>query len=182
MLNLPLIEDRLALRVVGYDYSLSGFVDNEFPGNPQFDLSAIFGFVFIGAPFPPGTIVSPGVPASTAEDVNTEDTSGGRVSLLWRPAEQLDVQFTYVEQDSRMGSGSPDIDSRIGEYSNSHGIDHFQDQELVDDLRIANLAVDYSFDGFSLISSTSYTERDLVQRRDASTFPCSTSASTFPGG
>ena len=182
MLNLPLIEDRLALRVVGYDYSLSGFVDNEFPGNPQFDLSAIFGFVFIGAPFPPGTIVSPGVPASTAEDVNTEDTSGGRVSLLWRPAEQLDVQFTYVEQDSRMGSGSPDIDSRIGKYSNSHGIDHFQDQELVDDLRIANLAVDYSFDGFSLISSTSYTERDLVQRRDASTFPILNFGVYFPWG
>ena len=53
MLNLPLIEDQLALRVVGYDYSLSGFVDNRFPGNPEFDLSAIFGFVFIGAPFPP---------------------------------------------------------------------------------------------------------------------------------
>ncbi|MDE0348793.1 MAG: TonB-dependent receptor [Gammaproteobacteria bacterium] len=182
MLNVPLIEDRLALRVVGYDYSLSGFVDNEFPGNPQFDLSAIFGLVFIGAPFPPGTIVSPGVPPSTAEDVNQEDTSGGRVSLLWRPTDQLDVRFTYMGQDSRMGSGSPDIDSRIGKYSNSHGIDHFQEQELGDDLSIANLVLDYRFDGFSLISSTSYTERDLGQRRDASTFPVLNFGVYFPWG
>ncbi len=182
MLNLPVIEDRLALRVVGYSYSLSGFVDNEFPGNPQFDLSAIFGFVFIGAPFPPGTIVSPGVPASTARDVNQEDTSGGRISLLWRPTDQLDVQFTHIQQDSSMGPGSPNIDSRIGEYSNSHGIDHFQAQELGDDLSIANLVVDYSFDGFSLISSTSHTQRDLVQRRDASTFPVLNFGAYFPWG
>ncbi|MCY4563995.1 MAG: TonB-dependent receptor plug domain-containing protein, partial [Gammaproteobacteria bacterium] len=180
MLNLPLIEDRLALRVVGYDYQLTGFVDNHFPGNPEFDLSAIFGFVFIGAPFPPGTIVSPGVPASTAEDINEEDTSGGRVSLLWRPSEQLDVQLTYVTQDSRMGPGSPDIDSTIGDYANSHGIDHFQEQELGEDLDIANLVIDYSFGDVSLISSTSYTERDLAQRRDASTFPVLNFGVYFP--
>ncbi len=182
MLNLPLIEDRLALRVVGYDYQLTGFVDNHFPGNPEFDLSAIFGFVFVGAPFPPGTIVTPGVPASTAEDINAEDTSGGRVSLLWRPSEQLDVQLTYVTQDSRMGPGSPDIDSTIGDYANSHGIDHFQEQELGDDLDIANLVIDYSFGDVSLISSTSYTERDLVQRRDASTFPVLNFGVYFPWG
>ena len=182
MLNLPLVEDQLALRVVAYDYQLSGFVDNQFPGNPEFDLSAIFGFVFVGAPFPPGTIVSPGVPAATAKDVNEEETSGGRVSLLWQPSDQLDVQFIYVDQNTSMHPGSNDIDSSIGEYANSHGIDHFQKQELGDDLNIANLVIDYSFGDFSIISSTSYTERDLVQRRDASTFPVLNFGVYFPWG
>ena len=182
MLNLPLVEDQLALRVVGFDYQLSGFVDNRFPGTPELDLSPIFGFVFIGAPFPPGTIVSPAVPASTDKDVNEEHTSGGRVSLLWRPSEQLDVQFTYVDQNTSMGPGSSDIDSTVGKYANAHGIDFFQKQELGDDLNIANLVIDHSFDKFSLISSTAFTERDLVQRRDASTFPVLNFGVYFPWG
>jgi len=72
MVNIPLVEDKLALRLVGFRAKEAGFIDNIFaPGLP--------------GPFGPTS----GAPYDNSEfvgdDVNSATTTGGRAALRWTP-------------------------------------------------------------------------------------------------
>jgi len=82
MVNIPLVEDKLALRLVGYVAEEPGYIDNvlgESPGG-QFDNSEWVG-----------------------SDVNDVKTYGGRAALRWTPSDAWTIDgtamFQEVEQD-----------------------------------------------------------------------------------
>ena len=74
--NIPLIQDRLALRLVAYKDQIGGFIDNIVPAQTAIDYSAAFAT-------PPGTLVTPAIDAFTRKDINDEDTWGARAALRW---------------------------------------------------------------------------------------------------
>ncbi len=74
--NVP-VTDNLALRFVGYHYDNSGFID--------VDLLHAFG-------------------PDSAENVDTENTRGGRVALKWDITENIGFEATYLYQQVDVGS------------------------------------------------------------------------------
>jgi iron complex outermembrane receptor protein len=158
MLNLPLINDVLALRVVGSQASTSGWIDRIVVGD-----------------FPPATTtVQPGdtrgnvLAAPVLADYkqsNAETLKGGRVSLLWKPTDQLTITpsvfFQVINQD-----GPSDYDSSPGTLA------HYQPFDIAepysDSITINALNVNYKFDGFDLTSATSYWHRESRMIQDNS--------------
>jgi len=71
-LNLPIANDKLALRVVGWYVNDSGFIDQ------------------------------PRIPAGRVANVNTDETSGGRAQLRYTPTSELSItaSATYQKQHS----------------------------------------------------------------------------------
>ena len=79
--NLPLIDDRVALRATGYSYQDGGFIDNV-----GLESNQSFGRI--------------------ARDVNTSNVAGGRLQLRVRASDVLDLNFKLLRQQSRLG-GNP---------------------------------------------------------------------------
>ena len=146
MVNLPLGE-RAALRVVGYYNELAGFIDAFQPGGGR------------------------------DKDVNGGDKSGGRVALLFRPIENLAItpRVIYQKLDT---DGFPRIDIynilgnpftttepavNLGERGQFTQLE----EGLEDDFGLADLTIDYDFGFATLTSISSYTDREVVVTRDA---------------
>ena len=97
IVNIPLIENKLAARVAGGYLRDAGFIDS-------------VGRVAVGAgnvpvPSVAGDLNSGFVVLPPAEDVNDTDKWWVRASLLWQPTENISVNFLYqhedIEQDDR---------------------------------------------------------------------------------
>jgi len=100
MVNIPLVEDKLALRLVGFHVKEAGFIDNILaPGLP--------------GPFGPTS----GAPYDNSEfvddDVNSATTSGGRVALRWTPNETWTIDASAIYQKLDL-DGMGDVDLSEG--------------------------------------------------------------------
>ncbi len=96
MANIPLIEDTLALRLVGFTSDDAGWVDNILGTSPG------------------GTFTNAGL---NRKDVNKSTTSGGRVALRWTPNEKWTIDAQAVFQDTS-SHGFGDIDLADSFYAN----------------------------------------------------------------
>jgi len=95
VLNVPLIENRAAFRLTTYSRSDDGFVDNL---APQTDVRhPLFGQM--------GPLSN-----EQFENVNTDETRGGRLQLLLQGTDQWKVLFRLYHQDTRTG-GYPTEDT-----------------------------------------------------------------------
>jgi outer membrane receptor protein involved in Fe transport len=123
MVNIPLVEDKLALRLVGFHVKEAGFIDNILaPGLP--------------GPFGPTS----GAPYDNSEfvddDVNSATTSGGRVALRWTPNETWTIDASAIFQNLDVdGMGDVDLsegpheDDVIGELEQiRYGDEKFKDE------------------------------------------------------
>jgi iron complex outermembrane recepter protein len=145
--NLPL-GDTAALRVVGYNNELAGFIDSYYPGR------------------------------AVREDVNGGSKRGGRIALLFQPNENLSItpRIVYQELESE-GYPRIDVYSILGNpfttteppISPSERGQVTQFEEGIDDqFTLADLKVEMGIGGLTLTSVTSYTDREVVVLRDAS--------------
>jgi iron complex outermembrane receptor protein len=139
--------DTAAARIVVYEHHLPGFIDSIQPNG------------------------------SIKKDVNDGDRTGVRLSVLWKPTEQLSITPRFVYQNLTTNGypredaynilGNPYMTTQpavtIGErqqYTQQHeGID--------DNFGLADLKVDYDFGPATLTSITSYTYRRVTVVRDA---------------
>ncbi len=157
MVNLPLIDNILALRVVGSENETSGWIDrivaNPFPlaggnpvGNTRGDVQAA-----------PVTARYPGS--------NAYQTYNLRATLLWQPVEGLSITPAYFHNTSTQ-SGISAYDSDPGTLA------HYQPfniaEPLTDSLTAYSLNVNYAFSGFDLTSSTARWSRYSTQVEEAS--------------
>jgi iron complex outermembrane receptor protein len=160
MVNLPLVGDTLALRIVGTYSHTSGWVDRiVVPGLPL-ETNPIQGFY--GATR--GDALSS--PASHIYNkVNDEYLQGARASLLFKPADRLSITGGIFYQ--RINQGGPNaFDSDPGTFAHYEPFDipePFSDQVQVDSLTI-NLALD----PFTITSATGYWTRTSRQTQDIS--------------
>ena len=159
MLNAPIIDDKLALRVVATYGHDSGWIDRivvpNFPleSNPT---SALF-----------GTTRGPvaGVPGSQVyKGVNDDTTTSLRASLLIKPTDRLSITPSIFYQKINQG-GMNAYDSDPGTYA------HYEPfnipEPFSDGFTVYSLTGNYDFDAFSVTSATGYWTRRSTQVQDA---------------
>jgi iron complex outermembrane receptor protein len=154
--------DTTAMRLVGYHNELPGFIDSVYPGRGQ------------------------------REDVNGGTRTGGRVSLLFQPSEQVSITPRIVYQKLET-DGFPRVDVfnilgnpytttqpaiRVGEREQVTQIG----EGLEDDFLLADLRMEFGIGDFTLTSITSYTDREVTVVRDATQLTGSVSFSPLGGG
>jgi len=157
MVNLPLIDDTLALRVVGTENYTSGWIDRIVAGS-----------------FP----LAGGNPVGTARgDVqnapiekqypgsNAYQTYAARVTLLWKPTENLSITPSFFHTTSTQ-NGISAYDSAPGTLAHYQPFDIAE--PLTDSLTAYSLNVNYSFPTFDLTSSTARWTRNSSQVEEAS--------------
>jgi outer membrane receptor protein involved in Fe transport len=157
MVNVPIIDDTLAIRVVGSEDYTSGWIDrivaDPFPlvsGNPD---GTVRGDVQ-NAP------VEKQYPGSNAYQIYA-----ARITVLWKPTESLSVTPSYVHEASSQ--------SGISAYDSVPGTEtHYQPfniaEPLTDSLTAYSLNVNYSSPRFDVTSSTARWTRNSTQVEEAS--------------
>ncbi|MGI9318822.1 MAG: TonB-dependent receptor [bacterium] len=97
MVNIPLVEDKLALRLVGFRAEEAGFIDN-------------IRAVGLPGPFGPTSGAPYDNSAFAKDDVNSTDVTGGRVGLRWLPNDSwtIDALATYQDVEAD-GFGDSDL-------------------------------------------------------------------------
>lgn len=154
-LNIPIIDDRLAVRVVGFSSEDGGYVDN------------ILSDDYVGI-YDNSDVVE--------EDWNKYSVSGGRLAALWNITDRWDVLAMYVTQDSE-ANGSWDTDEGLGEFQ----VARFFDEYRVDDWAQTSLTLtgDLGFAEFTL-TGADY-DRDIQYEWDNTRYDQWRSATTpFP--
>jgi iron complex outermembrane recepter protein len=157
MVNLPLIGDTLALRVVGTENYTSGWIDrfvvNPFPLAGENPVATVRGDVQ-SAP------IEQQYPGSNAYQTYT-----ARLTLLWKPTENLSVTPSFFHTTSTQ-NGISAFDSAPGTEAHYQPFDIAE--PLTDSLTAYSLNVNFSFRTFDLTSSTARWTRNSSQVEEAS--------------
>src|ERR1700691_4270018 len=157
MVNLPLIGDTLALRVVGTEDYTSGWIDR-----------------IVADPFPLVGGIPDGTVRGNVQDAPIEKQYPGsnayqiyaaRVTLLWKPMETLSVTPSLFHTTSTQ-NGISAYDSDPGTLAHYQPFDIAE--PLTDSLTAYSLNVNYSFPTFELTSSTARWTRNSTQVEEAS--------------
>jgi outer membrane receptor protein involved in Fe transport len=163
MLNMPLVEDRIALRVVGtYKYT-DGWIDrivlNNFPleTNPSCQPQGFYGCNR-------GNVFAARVQADHA-DANWERLAGTRVSVAIKPIDELTITPSVLYQRITMGG--------LSEFDDPPGTEaHYQPfdvaEPFADTFRLYSLVVKYDAALFNVTSATSWWSREQDQTQDES--------------
>ena len=155
VLNLPIIEDKLAVRGVVYRIDNSGFIDNVVASQPL---------------------------GRTAEAVNSfgavvEDKGGRggdtytgfRMAALWQITDQLDATLSYLKQDIEQ-DGLPEVNiEAAGDYQQQRlkiGRDQQGDEFVESDLELTNLVLNYDIGWGVINSSTSWIDNHALTGQD----------------
>jgi iron complex outermembrane receptor protein len=159
-LNIPLINNQLAIRVGGaYRYD-AGYIDNVPGGQVQvWSHSANPA----GEPFAPTTFASPSTFGS--DDWNSRRTVTARASLKWTPTDSLTVLPVATIQ--RMNKANPDdFFTNLPEFQNSVRFN----EPSHDDLDVYSLNVTQAWDAVTLTSLSGWVNRKVNWDRDYSLF------------
>lgn len=145
--NLPIVEDKLAARVVGWYVDDSGFVDQT------------------------------RIPAGLLKNVNNDRTSGGRASLRYTPTEDFTltasatIQKTHSDGSSRYTPPGTLSFATVG-YPAVPGGDLINTDltrsPLDDKVKIYSLTGEYDFGSGSLVATTNYFDRSMRFTFDSS--------------
>ncbi len=172
MANIPLVKDKLALRLVGTENFTSGWIDR-IVANP-----------FPVVSFIPGTAdaVRGNVAAAPVEKdypgSNAYQIYSTRATLLWKPTDDLTITPSFFYETSRQ-DGASAFDSVPG-ITNAHYQPFDIAEPLTDKITIVSLTATYSFEAFDITSSTAQWWRQSTQIQDASEeFNNPNSAATF---
>jgi outer membrane receptor protein involved in Fe transport len=156
--NVPLVEDKLALRVVGYSDSDGGFIDNVFGHTP--DQSALRGPGFYPSGF--GTLDNS---KAVEERWNDSQVYGGRVNLLWDINDKWSTTLGYAHQTSDTGADNY-YDPYVGDLQTVR----FHDEYTEDKYDVFSLTVDGDLGFAQLVSATSYFDRTNKYQSDVTAY------------
>jgi iron complex outermembrane receptor protein len=155
MLNLPLLTDVAALRLVVTDEHVEGWIDR--------DVVSPFPLEVNNSTQRGNVAAAPVVQRFT--DSNSEDLKGGRATLLVQPVDRLSVTAGILYQ--RINQDGPNtIDVPPGSevhYQPFDVAEPFQDTFTLEDLTLK-----YDFDSFQVVSATSGWTRQQNQTQDIS--------------
>ena len=155
MLNIPLVQDKLALRIVGTEASTSGWIDR-IVANP-FPLVSTDGSTRGNVQAAPIQKQYP--------DSNAEQLYSTRISLLWRPTDSLTITPSFFYQRAKQ-DGISAFDSNPGTETRYQPFDIAEPN--ADKIQVFSLTAKYAFDDFDLTSVTSYWKRFSDQTEDGS--------------
>jgi outer membrane receptor protein involved in Fe transport len=154
MVNIPLVQDRLALRLVGFTSEDAGYIDNVLSVSPmiQAGLEGTAPASFNNA-------------AQVDEDVNSKTTSGGRAALRWDVTDNLDLTLGALFQDVS-SDGHGNVNRGTGDYNQIR----FSDEGLDDKWYQLALTMNASLPFGDLVVSASYFDRDFRYEADATDY------------
>ncbi|MDX1480639.1 MAG: TonB-dependent receptor [Woeseiaceae bacterium] len=155
--NVPLAEDKLALRLVGYSDRDGGYIDNVFGRTP--DSSFFDGDVY------PGDFGTLDNSASVEKRWNETDIYGGRASLLWNINDKWSATLGITHQTTEAGADNH-YDPFVGDLQTVRFHDEYTDDKY--DLYSLTLEGDLGF--AQLVSATSYFDRKLNYLQDVTTY------------
>jgi outer membrane receptor protein involved in Fe transport len=133
MINAPIVQDKLALRIVGYKLRKDGFIDKV----PATDA---FGGLNRNA---------------TLEDTNVEKTWGVRASLVARPAEWLSVELSAMHENQQ-AEDSALFDTFVRGVTGKFGNLSPVKEPVENKISLYNLTLRAEAGTFDVTSSTSY--------------------------
>lgn len=157
--NVP-IGDRAAMRAVGYYTRYGGFID----------------------------AVGPGL--SVRDDVNDGDRLGGRVAFRFEPNDRLTITPRLLYQEVEMGGWNriDDFNILANPFTTTRPAVDLGDREqfiqldetFTDEFLLGDVNLEYEFGGgLSLASITSFTDRDVLVVRDATSLTASITGGSF---
>ena len=153
VINVPLSEDKLALRVVGYHFENQGYIDMVTETDPTLvGVAAAFGGV-----------------VNTNEEVNDTQFSGIRASLLWQATDDFSATLTYanqqLEQDGVFLVSGEDGYERVGLGLNGKYGDGVEEGRE-SDFDFTNLIINYDLGWADLLSSSTTSTASFERRLD----------------
>jgi outer membrane receptor protein involved in Fe transport len=162
MVNLPLVKDKLALRIVGTENYTSGWIDRIVPTN--FPLVSDNGSVRGDVAASP---IAEQYPGSNAYQLYAV-----RASLLWRPTANLSITPSFFYETSKQNGPSAYDSVSATNNAPGAGFAHYEvfdiAEPLTDQIKIYSLNVNYEAPWFDVTSSTAYWSRVSVQTEEAS--------------
>ncbi len=153
MLNMPLVEDKLALRLVAYGGKDAGYIDNVFgysPGRYDYDTDE----------YTQGSKTNQSL---VKDNYNSTDWKGLRAAVKWEVNDDWAVTGIYNYSDSTV-NGYNDYDPNTGDLKTIK----FHEELWDDNWSNFQLTIDGDLDFALLTSSTSYFERDTAYQFDGS--------------
>jgi iron complex outermembrane receptor protein len=155
MVNIPIVNDQLALRIVGSEAYTSGWIDR-----------------IVANPFPlptNGGATRGNVQAAPVESrrkgSNAEHLYGARATMLWKPTAELSITPSIFYQRITQ-EGPSAFDSNPGTQA------HYQPFNVAepysDRIVVYSLTANYKFDSFDVTSITSQWNRTSIQSQDGS--------------
>ena len=161
--NVPLVEDKLAMRIVGFNDRDGGFIDNVFGHTPDWhgpgDRSdpannrAPAGF---------GTLNNS---HAVDENWNFNDVNGGRVHLTWDMNDNWSTTVSYHHQRSEQGADNF-FDPFVGDLQ----VIRFHDDYAYESFDMASLVVEGDLEFAQVVASVSYFERESTGMFDCTTY------------
>ena len=155
-LNVPVIEDKLAVRGVLYRFDNSGYITNVAESQPSSSIT---------------NAVSMGSKAEDRDDVGNETYKGVRLTALWKPTDNFDVTLGYIQQEIEQ-DGTPEINLDLeGDYQQRRvntGPEGVSYESLENDIDISSLTLNYDFGWSSITSSSSWVDYESAVETDFS--------------
>ncbi|MBT7950917.1 MAG: TonB-dependent receptor [Gammaproteobacteria bacterium] len=146
MINIPIIKDKLAIRGAVYHRDEEGFIDEIASSLPGF-----------------------GITQTPINNANFEETTGGRVSVLYTPNE--DTTLTGIYYFQRMDTGTRFETFPTFATSDNPVGNVFTDDFFNDDVDMFNVIADYDgWDWASVTATGSYIEREAERFDDTTRF------------
>jgi outer membrane receptor protein involved in Fe transport len=152
MVNIPLIEDKLAVRLVGFGAKDAGYIDNVLANTPG-RIDADTGEQVVG---------SKTNAAIVEDDFNSADWVGGRASIRWLVNDDWSLTGIYNYSNSTI-NGFNDFDPTTGDLKTVK----FHEESWDDEWNNFQFTIDGDLGFAELTSSTSYFERDTAYVFDA---------------
>jgi iron complex outermembrane recepter protein len=155
VLNVPLVQDRLALRAVAYRVDNSGFNDNVAASQPTSYITNL--------------VNTYGVVAKDRDDRGSDTYTGFRLAALWQINDKLHATLTYMQQEIEQ-DGFPEVTlDSAGDYQQQRpqiGVNQGQDEFMESDLDLTNLTINYDLGWGVITSATSWLENTNAQDAD----------------
>jgi iron complex outermembrane receptor protein len=156
VLNLPILDDKLALRIVAFGAEDGGFVDNV-PGHTGD--TGVGGYEF---PAGWGTLDNAGV---VEDDWNDSEVTGWRAALKWDINDNWSATLGAMHQKTD-SSAYNFYDPYVGDLE----VVRFFDDEHEDEYDLYNLTIEADLGFAQLVSATAYYDRDIEEEYDLTTY------------
>lgn len=142
VVNLPLVQDKLALRLVGFTAKDGGYIDNVLGLSP-------------GGTFNNASVVEENA-AGEAE------YNGGRVSLRWDANDRWSVTAGIVFQDLESSGNTEHMPDRVGDLQQVRFIDEFREDQWTQ----YGLTIEGDLGFAQIVSASSYFTREILYQLD----------------
>lgn len=161
MVNLPMADGKVAVRLVGTESHTSGWIDRVVLSNFPLETNPTGNGYY-------GTTrgnVAAAPPSKIYTNVNDENLTSGRASILFRPFDELSVTAAVFYQ--RITQGGPNAYD-----SPPDTLAHYQPFDMAepfsDQFTVSSLTVNYDLPAIKITSATSYLSRDTRLSQDNS--------------